>query len=160
MRGIRRPPLTFDDGNMLAGMNLYKEHCALCHGAPGQPRPAVSKEMFPLLPQLFENEDMVNDDPEGVTYWKVTHGIRLSGMPGFGGALSDAQRWQLTMLVTHADRPSSAAQAKFAVSSEGPRGATIPNCARRIRRPLGARCRNASQRDAVWRMACNYRNWI
>lgn len=109
----QKDPLQFDDANMLAGVNEYKEHCAVCHGAPGQPRTAISKGMFPPPPQLFEKEDMVTDDPEGVTYWKVTHGIRLSGMPGFEGTLSDTQRWQVTMLVAHADKLSGAAQAAF-----------------------------------------------
>ena len=54
---------------------------------------------------------MVTDDPEGVTHWKVTHGIRLSGMPGFGSTLSDTQRWQLTMLVAHAGKLSPAVEA-------------------------------------------------
>ena len=56
---------------------------------------------------------MVTDDPEGVTYWKVTHGIRLSGMPGFAGTLSDTERWQLTLLVAHADKLSGKARAAF-----------------------------------------------
>jgi thiosulfate dehydrogenase len=60
---------------------------------------------------------MVTDDPQGETYWKVTHGIRLSGMPGFGVILSDTQRWQVTMLVAHADKLPSAAQAVFAPRS-------------------------------------------
>ena len=98
---------------MLAGVNAYKEHCAVCYGAPGQPRTAISKGMFPSPPQLFEKEDMVTDDPEGATYWKVTHGIRLSGMPGFRDTLSDTQRWQVTMLVAHADKLSRAVQAGF-----------------------------------------------
>jgi mono/diheme cytochrome c family protein len=54
---------------------------------------------------------MVTDDAEGVTYWKVTNGIRLSGMPGFASTLSDTQRWQVTMLVAHADKISGAVQA-------------------------------------------------
>lgn len=54
---------------------------------------------------------MVTDDPEGVTYWKVTHGIRLSGMPGFESTLSDTQRWQVTMLAAHADKLSRAVEA-------------------------------------------------
>jgi mono/diheme cytochrome c family protein len=55
----------------------------------------------------------VTDDPEGETFWKVTHGIRLSGMPGFGSTLSDTERWQLTMLVAHADKLSPAVQAEL-----------------------------------------------
>jgi mono/diheme cytochrome c family protein len=60
---------------------------------------------------------MVTDDPQGITYWKVTHGIRLSGMPGFGGALSDTQRWQVTMLVASADRLSPAVHAALATAA-------------------------------------------
>lgn len=109
----RKDPLTLDDANMVAGVDLYKEHCAVCHGAPGKPPTAISKGMFPPPPQLFEKDDMVTDDPEGVTYWKVTHGIRLSGMPGFESTLSDTQRWQVTMLLAHADKLPSPAQAAF-----------------------------------------------
>jgi len=104
-------PLPVNDANMLAGLDQYKEHCAVCHGIPGRPRTAISRGMFPPPPQLFEKGDMVTGDPEGITYWKVTHGIRLSGMPGFGGALSNTQRWQVTMLVARADRLSPAVQA-------------------------------------------------
>ena len=109
----RKDPLPIGDENMLAGVNAYKENCAVCHGAPGLPRTAISKGMFPPPPPIFEKEGMVTDDPEGVTYWKVTHGIRLSGMPGFADTLSDTQRWQVTMLVAHADKLSAAVQAAF-----------------------------------------------
>jgi thiosulfate dehydrogenase len=107
----QKDPLPFDGADMLAGAKVYKENCAVCHGAAGQAHTTISKGMFPAPPELFEKGDMVADDPEGVTYWKVTHGIRLSGMPGFEGTLSDTQRWQLTMLVAHAGKLSGAAQA-------------------------------------------------
>lgn len=100
----QKDPLPFDDANMLAGLGIYKERCAVCHGVPGQPPTAISSGMFPPPPQLFEKRGMVTDDPEGETYWKVTNGIRLSGMPGFVGTLSDTQRWQVTMLMKHADK--------------------------------------------------------
>jgi mono/diheme cytochrome c family protein len=106
--GDQKDPLPFDDNNMRAGTDLYKTHCAVCHGTAGQPPTAISKGMFPAPPQLFEKHGMVTDDPEGVTYWKVTNGIRLSGMPGFGSTLSDNERWQVTMLVAHADKLSRA----------------------------------------------------
>jgi thiosulfate dehydrogenase len=106
----QKNPLPFDD-DMLAGVLEYKEHCAVCHGSPGQPRTAIAKGMVPNPPQLFDKDDMVTSDPEGITYWKVTHGIRLSGMPGFGNTLSDTQRWQVTMLAAHADQLSPAVQA-------------------------------------------------
>ena len=107
----QKNPLPVNDTNMLAGVHVYKENCAVCHGIPGQPHTAVAKGMFPDPPRLFEKDEMVTDDPEGVTYWKVTNGIRLSGMPGFGKTLQDTDRWQVTMLLAQADKLSPAVTA-------------------------------------------------
>lgn len=107
----RKNPLPFNDANMIAGARQFKERCSFCHGLPGQKPTDAAVGMFPKPPQLFESQDMVTDDPEGITYWKVTHGIRLSGMPGFEGTLSEQARWQITMLVAHADKLSPAVQA-------------------------------------------------
>jgi mono/diheme cytochrome c family protein len=109
-----KDPLSPGDENLLSVVKTYKENCAVCHGAPAHPPSMISKGMFPPPPQLFEKADMVTDDPEGETYWKVTHGIRLSGMPGFGAALNDTQRWQVTMLLKNADKLPASAQAAFA----------------------------------------------
>jgi mono/diheme cytochrome c family protein len=110
----QRDPFPVDDTNMMAGALVYRTHCAMCHGRPGSQLSAIARGMFPNPPQLFEAKDMVTDDPEGITYWKVTHGIRLSAMPGFGSTLPDTARWQVTMLVAHADKLSPAVQAALA----------------------------------------------
>jgi len=101
--GDTKDPLPMNDETLLAGAQVYQDHCAVCHGNPGGRTSAISKEMFPPPPQLF-GEEGITDDPEGVTYWVVTHGIRLSGMPGFQSTLSDAQRWQVTLLDAHANK--------------------------------------------------------
>jgi mono/diheme cytochrome c family protein len=100
----QKSPFQADEANLLAGARSYKERCAACHGAPHAPPPAIAKGMFPPPPQLFEPLDMVTGDPEGITFWKVSNGIRMTGMPAFQNALSDTERWQVTMLVAHADR--------------------------------------------------------
>ena len=97
-------PLKVNDENLLAGAKVYHDHCAFCHGTPNKHADPTSTGMFPQPPQLFSADGMVTDDPEGITHWKVTNGIRLTGMPAFGNILSDAQRWQVTMLVAHADK--------------------------------------------------------
>lgn len=96
-------PIQPDDANLLAGAHSYMEHCAVCHGFSGQPEGAIAKGMFPHPPQLL-NGDTVTDDPVGETYWKVSNGIRLSGMPGFKGALNDTQLWQVTLMLKNADK--------------------------------------------------------
>jgi mono/diheme cytochrome c family protein len=100
----QKSPFQADEANLLAGARSYKERCAVCHGAPHAPPPAIAKGMFPPPPQLFEQLDMVTGDPEGITFWKVSNGIRMTGMPAFQNALSDTERWQVTTLVAHADR--------------------------------------------------------
>lgn len=58
--------------------------------------------MFPKPPELMQGKG-VTDDPPEETYWKVVNGIRLTGMPGFRGSLSDTQAWQVSLLLVHAD---------------------------------------------------------
>ena len=88
---------------LLEGANVYDKNCSFCQGFPNQPETAAAKGMFPHPPQLFEPRDMVTDDPVGVTYWKVKHGIRLTGMPGFVGSLKDSQVYAVSLLLKHAD---------------------------------------------------------
>ncbi len=99
-----KDPLPLTDANLVAGAKVYRDNCVVCHGAPGHAPTPIASGMFPDPPQLFTPREMVTDDPEGITYWKVTNGIRLSGMPGFTNALSDTERWQVTMLLAHADK--------------------------------------------------------
>jgi thiosulfate dehydrogenase len=106
-----KSPVPADQANLVAGARVYRENCLVCHAAPGVLHTAIAKGMFPDPPELFEMKDMVTDDAEGETYWKVTNGIRLSGMPGFGKTLSDTERWQVTMLVKNADKLPPAVQA-------------------------------------------------
>src|SRR5581483_6400542 len=81
-------PIAADDNNLIAGAQIYVQHCAICHGLPTQPETPTAKGMFPKPPELFNGKG-VTDDPPGETYWKVANGIRLTGMPAFKGALSD-----------------------------------------------------------------------
>jgi thiosulfate dehydrogenase len=112
-------PLTKTDDNLLAGARIYRQHCAVCHGLPGQPKTLIATGMFPDPPQLLER-DMVTDDPEGSTFWKISHGIRLSGMPRFD-TVPDTQRWQVTMLLKYADKLPSAVQTELQRPLDGPR---------------------------------------
>ncbi|HYX67712.1 MAG TPA: c-type cytochrome [Terriglobales bacterium] len=106
----KNPPFTPDEQTFVAGAQLYRRDCAVCHGLPQQPLTAIAKGMYPKPPQLFKGKG-VTDDPAGETYWKVANGIRLTGMPGFASSLSDQQMWQISLLLANADKlPASAHQ--------------------------------------------------
>jgi len=96
-------PISADAAAYAAGAQVYRENCAVCHGLPGQPDSNISKGMFPYPPQLFKGHG-VTDDPAGETYWKVANGIRLTGMPGFKSTLTDAQIWQVSVLLANTDK--------------------------------------------------------
>ncbi len=103
-------PVPADEPNLMGGAMVYRDNCAVCHGLPGQDPTAIAKGMFPKVPQLFHGHG-VTDDPVGETFWKVQNGIRLTGMPGFKGSLTDTDMWQVSQLLAHADKlPASAAQ--------------------------------------------------
>ena len=96
-------PVAVNEANLTAGAQLYREHCAVCHGLTGRPETPAAKGMFPKPPQLLQGRG-VTDDPVAETYWKAKNGIRLTGMPGFGSSLSDQQLWQVSLLLAHADK--------------------------------------------------------
>lgn len=104
-------PIQPTEQNLTAGAKVYTDNCAFCHGFPDQPPSKAAKGMFPLPPQLLNKDEMVTDDPVGVTYWKVKNGIRMTGMPGFGEMLSDNEIWQVSEMLAHADKlpPSTTA---------------------------------------------------
>ena len=105
-------PVPLTDANLVAGVQLYGEHCAMCHGtAKGDAAASpVAKGLYPPPPQLAS--DGVEDDPQGVSFWKIAHGIRWTAMPSWKGTLSDQQIWTLALFLKHMDKlPPAAAQA-------------------------------------------------
>lgn len=95
-------PIESTEANLMAGAALYQQHCAVCHGLPGEPKTAIAQGMFPPPPQLFHGKGVTDDEP-GETYWKVANGIRLTGMPGFRGTLKEEQLWQISLLLAKAN---------------------------------------------------------
>jgi mono/diheme cytochrome c family protein len=113
-------PVALTDAHLIDGIRLYAAHCAVCHGgAEGDITASpVAKGEYPRPPQLAS--DGVEDDPQGVSYWKIKHGIRLTGMPAWGGALTDQQIWTLALFLNQMDKlPSSAKAAWKQVRSDG-----------------------------------------
>jgi thiosulfate dehydrogenase len=111
-------PLPLDDTNLIAGIKLYAQNCAVCHGAADAARSNIAFGLYQHPPQLAK--DGVEDDPEGVTYWKIYHGIRLTGMPAFGKTFNETQIWQVALFLKHMDAlPAASQRAWKSVKSVG-----------------------------------------
>ena len=109
-------PVALTDANLTAGVRLYAANCAVCHGASDAKASNIAMGLYQHAPQLAD--DGVEDDPEGVIYWKVKHGIRLTGMPAFSPTLTDDQIWQTVLFLKHMDSlPPAVAKVWKAVPS-------------------------------------------
>ncbi len=95
------PPLAPSSANLRTGMELYRQNCQVCHGAAGARPSNIARGLYQKAPQLAKHG--VEDDPAGETYWKVTHGMRFTGMPAFANTLNETQRWQVTLFLKHMD---------------------------------------------------------
>jgi mono/diheme cytochrome c family protein len=102
-------PLAATDANLLAGVRLYKQNCAVCHGGAEKNPTNIARGLYQHPPQLAQHG--VEDDPAGVTRWTIEHGIRLTGMPAFSKTLTDTQLWQVTLFLQRMDKLSPAVQA-------------------------------------------------
>lgn len=97
-------PVALTEQNLSAGVHLFAKNCAVCHGsAQGDAsKSPIAKGEYPRPPQLAT--DGVEDDPEGYSFWKIKHGIRLTGMPSFGYTLNDREIWTLALFLKHMDK--------------------------------------------------------
>lgn len=122
---IPAPPVAADEKSYLNGAEVYKQDCAVCHGIPDQPKTNIALGMFPPPPQLFHGTG-VTDDPASETYWKVENGIRLTGMPGFKGRLTETQIWEVSVLLANAEKISGSVKAALTSVPAAPEPAAAP----------------------------------
>ena len=103
-------PVVLTERNLLDGVHLFAQNCAVCHGSAKGDASAspIAKGLYQKPPQLAT--EGVEDDPEGYSFWKIKHGIRLTGMPSFGYTLSDRQIWTLALFLKHMDKLPPAVQ--------------------------------------------------
>jgi len=116
-------PIQPTEANLVAGSELYKQHCAVCHGLPLTPKTAIAQGMYPKPPLLLEGKGVTDDEP-GESYWKIFNGFRLTGMPGFSKTLSETQMWQMALVVANADKLPPSAKAILVAAPAAPAATT------------------------------------
>jgi mono/diheme cytochrome c family protein len=111
-------PIQPTDANLIAGMKIYQSNCAGCHGDIQHSHAAIGDAFYPRAPQFVEDAP---DMPENQNLYIIQHGIRLSGMPAWKGALSEQDAWQVTTFLSHMDKlsPQVSAEWKKAAGTVG-----------------------------------------
>ena len=94
-----KPPIGPTEADLVAGVKTYGENCAVCHGVAKPPGTNISRGFYQRAPQFTRRRGGPTEDPVEETYWKITHGIRLTAMPHFSTTLDDTQRWQVALML-------------------------------------------------------------
>lgn len=95
-------PVPLTDANLVEGIKLYAANCAVCHGAADAKPSNVALGLYQKAPQLAKYG--VEDDDDGVTYWKIYHGIRMTGMPAYRQTLTEDQIWKIALFLKNMDQ--------------------------------------------------------
>jgi mono/diheme cytochrome c family protein len=77
----------------------FADHCAICHGNDGGGKTEIGQNLYPRTPDLRQPETQNLTD--GEIYYIIHNGIRLSGMPAWGGAVRDDDSWKLVSFIRH-----------------------------------------------------------
>jgi mono/diheme cytochrome c family protein len=82
-------------------MAHFADHCAVCHGNNGSGQTMFGKGMYPKPPdlRLSRTQDMT----DGEIFYVIENGIRMSGIPAFGGEATDSadDTWKLVYFIRH-----------------------------------------------------------
>jgi putative copper resistance protein D len=94
---FRRSSVPYHAVSVASGAALYRAHCATCHG-PGGRGDGPGGAGLPRLPADLTAPHTAQHTV-GDMFWWLTHGIAAGGMPPFGAALSEEERWDLINFV-------------------------------------------------------------
>ena len=94
-----RNPITPSTENIRRGMAHFADHCATCHSNDGSGQTVYGKGLYPKPPDLRAAGTQNKSD--GELYYTIDNGVRLSGMPAFSEAHTDAQTWRLVLFIRH-----------------------------------------------------------
>jgi mono/diheme cytochrome c family protein len=79
---------------LTSGAEHYDAMCTGCHLAPGMQDTELRQGLSPTPPNFAE--DGIDDRAEA--FWVIKHGIKLTGMPAWGGTHDDESLWGLVAL--------------------------------------------------------------
>ena len=79
----------------------WADHCAGCHANDGSGEVEMGKRLYPPAPdmRLAETQDL----SDGELFYIIQNGVRLTGMPGWGGGSGHDEEasWKLVHFIRH-----------------------------------------------------------
>jgi mono/diheme cytochrome c family protein len=100
----------------------FADHCAICHGNDGSGDTMIGNGLYPKPPDL--RADPTQKLADGDIFWIIENGVRLTGMPAFGGAGPEHgdtdSSWKLVRFIRHL--PALTPAEKLEMEKYNPKG--------------------------------------
>jgi thiosulfate dehydrogenase len=93
-------PISPTVDELRAGLKVYRDNCAGCHGDYGRPSGWGTEDFYPRVPQFARTPPR---KPDWQLYWIVKHGLRYSGMAAWDGQVPDSTIWQVVTFLSRLD---------------------------------------------------------
>ena len=93
-------PVAFTPAVWAEARAHFADHCATCHANDGSGHTEIGQNTYPKAPDMRLPDTQRLTD--GELYWIIANGVRLTGMPAWGGGgPNDEATWKLVHFVRH-----------------------------------------------------------
>jgi mono/diheme cytochrome c family protein len=106
-RDRSRPnPVARSEEAVLAGLEHFADHCAVCHDNDGSGMTDFGQGMFPPAPDL--RSESTQEMTDGEIFYIIENGVRFTGMPAFATGTRDGEEesWKLVHFIRRLPRLS------------------------------------------------------
>lgn len=94
-----RNPLPLEPRLVAEGRAHFADHCASCHANDGSGETALGRGLYPRAPDMRGPATQALSD--GELFYIIENGVRLTGMPAWGGAGKPEESWKLVHFIRH-----------------------------------------------------------
>jgi mono/diheme cytochrome c family protein len=112
-------PRTASAGVLAEGRAHFADHCASCHANDGSGDTQLGRRLYPRAPDL--RKPATQDLADGELFYVIENGVRLTGMPAWGGDGHADASWALVHFIRHL--PALTAEEKAEMERLNPRTA-------------------------------------
>jgi mono/diheme cytochrome c family protein len=112
---VARPAGWDSEASFAHGLSHYAAMCVVCHGGPGVAASEIAEGLYPLPPDL--SRSAIRFTPEEL-FWTVKHGIKMTGMPGFGVNHTDDELWGIVAVLARLPEMTAAEYQQLAGDAE------------------------------------------
>lgn len=94
-----RNPLPVGPRVLADGRAHFADHCASCHANDGSGDTSLGRKLHPRAPDM--RGPLTQALTDGELFYIIENGVRLTGMPAWGGAGKPEESWKLVHFIRH-----------------------------------------------------------